>query len=230
MEPAAKGDLWNLAAVCIPPRRVRYELTKKTNGLHALCSLCVRMRVMRVMIYAQMTFGLHFFAKTFCIPFSSVIKSLPWNQIFRTVEHWPIIPPRTARGTLNSSIVNRQSLHPEGDYRGGGGYLAALLHLYRPTPYLCPYHCGMETGWPQWSQIPRGRNSPCSLAGCQYSPSAHGGSPGAGGSAPVVIYELRFTRYEFGNNGSRSGCGGIKKPRGCRGELRGGWRTVIRCF
>lgn len=51
----------------------------------------------------------HFFEKTFCIPFSSVIKSLPWNQIFRTVEHWLIIPPRTARETLNSSIVNRQS-------------------------------------------------------------------------------------------------------------------------
>lgn len=58
---------------------------------------------MRVMIYHS---AAHFFEKTFCIPFSAVIKSLPWKQIFRTVEHWLLIPPRTARGTLKSSIVN----------------------------------------------------------------------------------------------------------------------------
>ena len=114
--------------------------------------------------------------------------------------------------------------NPEGYYCGGGGYFAALLHLYRAAPYSRACDCGVETGWPEWPQILGGRNSPCSLAGCQYSPSAHGGCPGAGGAAAggaqfVVIYEVRYTRYEFGNNGSLPAAGGIKKLRMMRSSL-----------
>ena len=156
--PTAKGDLWNLAAVCVPPRRVQHQLTKKPTASHALCTLCVRMRVMRVIIYPQMTSRLHFFAKTFCIP-SFPVLSFP-------------------RGIYCSAQ------NPERDYRGGGGYLAALLHLHRPPPHRSPYHCGMETRRPQWSQIPRGRNSPCSLAGFIHRPRPHRSRPRADCSPP----------------------------------------------
>lgn len=67
-----KGDLWNLAAVCIPPRRVQHQLTKKTNAPHAHCSLCVRMRVMRVMIDCPM---LIFLEKLSAFPFSACYHS-----------------------------------------------------------------------------------------------------------------------------------------------------------
>lgn len=51
----------------------------------------------------------HFFEKTFCIPLFGMLKSSPWKLLYKTEAHWPITPPRTARETLNSSIVNRQS-------------------------------------------------------------------------------------------------------------------------